>query len=35
MVDIAATPHACTPGYALLPRGGLCDTTVYDRNLGR
>lgn len=22
------------PGYALLPRGGLCDTTVYYRNLG-
>jgi GNAT superfamily N-acetyltransferase len=21
------------PGYALLPRGGLCDTTVYYRNL--
>jgi GNAT superfamily N-acetyltransferase len=23
------------PGYALLPRGGLCDTTVYYRDLGR
>ena len=22
------------PGYALLPRGGLCDTTYYYRNLG-
>jgi ribosomal protein S18 acetylase RimI-like enzyme len=22
------------PGYALLPRGGLCDTTVYYRDLG-
>ena len=22
------------PGYALLPRGGLCSTTVYYRNLG-
>jgi GNAT superfamily N-acetyltransferase len=22
------------PGYALLPQGGLCDTTVYYRNLG-
>jgi GNAT superfamily N-acetyltransferase len=22
------------PGYALLPKGGLCDTTVYYRNLG-
>lgn len=22
------------PGYALLPRGGLCDTTVYYRELG-
>jgi hypothetical protein len=22
------------PGYALLPRSGLCDTTVYYRNLG-
>jgi GNAT superfamily N-acetyltransferase len=22
------------PGYALLPEGGLCDTTVYYRNLG-
>jgi GNAT superfamily N-acetyltransferase len=22
------------PGYALLPRGGLCDTTVYYRKLG-
>src|SRR5467141_4649782 len=22
------------PGYALLPHGGLCDTTVYYRNLG-
>ena len=22
------------PGYALLPRGGLCDTTVFYRNLG-
>jgi len=22
------------PGYALFPRGGLCDTTVYYRNLG-
>jgi len=22
------------PGYALLPRGGFCDTTVYYRNLG-
>jgi GNAT superfamily N-acetyltransferase len=22
------------PGYALLPRGGLCDTTVYYRQLG-
>ena len=22
------------PGFALLPRGGLCGTTVYDRNLG-
>jgi GNAT superfamily N-acetyltransferase len=22
------------PGYALLPRGGLCATTVYYRNLG-
>ena len=22
------------PGYALMPRGGLCDTTVYYRNLG-
>jgi GNAT superfamily N-acetyltransferase len=22
------------PGYALLPAGGLCDTTVYYRNLG-
>jgi len=22
------------PGYALLPRGGLCDTTMYYRNLG-
>jgi hypothetical protein len=21
------------PGYALLPRGGLCGTTVYYRNL--
>jgi len=21
------------PGYALLPRGGLCPTTVYYRNL--
>jgi hypothetical protein len=23
------------PGYALLPQGGLCDTTVYYRNLDR
>ena len=23
------------PGYALMPRGGLCGTTVYYRNLGR
>lgn len=23
------------PGYALLPQGGLCDTAVYFRNLGR
>jgi len=22
------------PGYALMPQGGLCDTTVYYRNLG-
>jgi hypothetical protein len=22
------------PGFALLPRGGLCGTTVYYRNLG-
>ena len=22
------------PGYALLPRGGLCDTTVFYRDLG-
>ena len=22
------------PGYALLPKGGLCDTTMYYRNLG-
>jgi hypothetical protein len=22
------------PGYALLPQGGLCATTVYYRNLG-
>jgi hypothetical protein len=22
------------PGYALLPQGGLCQTTVYYRNLG-
>ena len=22
------------PGYALMPRGGLCSTTVYYRNLG-
>jgi hypothetical protein len=22
------------PGYALLPRGGLCSTTVFYRNLG-
>jgi ribosomal protein S18 acetylase RimI-like enzyme len=22
------------PGYALLPQGGLCGTTVYYRNLG-
>jgi GNAT superfamily N-acetyltransferase len=22
------------PGYALLPQGGLCDTTVFYRNLG-
>jgi len=22
------------PGYALLPRGGLCSTTLYYRNLG-
>jgi hypothetical protein len=22
------------PGYALLPRGGLCDTTVFYRELG-
>lgn len=22
------------PGYALLPRGGLCSTTVYYRDLG-
>jgi len=22
------------PGYALLPHGGLCGTTVYYRNLG-
>ena len=22
------------PGYALLPQGGLCSTTVYYRNLG-
>ena len=23
------------PGYALLPQGGLCSTTVFYRNLGR
>jgi hypothetical protein len=23
------------PGYALLPHGGLCQTTVYYRNLDR
>ena len=41
----AATPSACTsvsgwqrvgviPGYALMPDGGLCGTTVFYRNLG-
>ena len=27
-------PVGIIPGYALLPQGGLCDTTVYYRNLG-
>jgi hypothetical protein len=33
-VSGSGSVHSVIPGYALFPRGGLCDTTVYYRNLG-